>query len=1025
MSLGAVSFSGLSSGVDWRGMIDKLIQVDHKRVDLVSERKSTQEKKLKAWQDLASKLEALKSKVEELRNPSFLDVFKTTLTSSSSTQAKDLIVATANKYAVPGTHEIQVIQIAQAQKISSKSFATRKEALGSSYAGSLILGGKVLTVEATDTLEDVRDKINNLNTGNNPSGISASIISYSATDHRLVLTSTRTGSQGMDLRAVGSVDLLAGFGFTTSSFQIRNPTSNGASSAVFSDSTSPLYTLLGLSSPTQGNLVIGGQGVTVSLSSSLSEIASQIDALDGVGARVVPQTQSDGTLGYRLEITGTSSFVDDGNVLRSLGILANTFGSVEEIHTGSISLTKIGGGYVDASTTWAQVDTGGGQNNVADGDTITITGRKHDGTIVSATYTIANKNTDTIQGLLSAIKAAFGEVTASVTSEGRIQVKDNVAGASSLEIMLRSNNEGGGDLDLGTFSATQKGYQMEISQGRDAVVMIDGGYVTKNTNTINDVIAGVTLDLLKAEAGTTITLQVSRDNEAIVNSVKGFVEKYNAVMDFIIGQSKYDEENKKPAGVLFGEGTLASVKGGLVANLVSQVWGVSSEFSIPAAVGLKLDNKAKLTLDESTFKSYLSSNLEDIRSLFSARGSSSSGLIKYLSYGMKTKPGTYSVNITQVPLQANVTGTVDLSGGLSGDEVLSISVDGSFAKINLTSGMSLEEIVSSINEEVARSYFEVHVGEKRFYRDSTASQPVTSTTPWASVYDSSGQSAGLQNGDVIRFSGTDRKGATVTGSYTIANVETDTVRGLLSAIESAFGGQVIASIDPQGRITVADKLQGPSSISITITGPEGRNLDFGTIDVDPTGQDGSREGRYALPVLASVSADGKYLVLTHKEYGSSKAFAVTQQRGLVLGIGLDGTYAGQDVAGTINGEAATGQGRTLRGNSGEPNVDGLSIIYMGTQTGDVGKVTVTLGVAEGFYRSLFSMVDAFEGYITNKQTSLQGYIDRLGQQIEDMEKELERKRGRMVQQFVAMEKVISKLQSQMSWLGQQINALNR
>ena len=71
------------------------------------------------------------------------------------------------------------------------------------------------------------------------------------------------------------------------------------------------------------------------------------------------------------------------------------------------------------------------------------------------------------------------------------------------------------------------------------------------------------------------------------------------------------------------------------------------------------------------------------------------------------------------------------------------------------------------------------------------------------------------------------------------------------------------------------------------------------------------------------------------------------------------------------------------------------------------------------------MVDTFEGYITNKQNSIQSQIDRLSQQIEDMEGELDRKRTRMIQQFVAMEKVISKLQTQMNWLGQQITAMGK
>lgn len=1024
MSLGSVSFSGLSSGVDWRSMIDQLIQVDHKRVDLVSQRKSLQESKLKAWQELAGKLQALKSASEELRKTRALSVFKTSLSSSSSTSASDILVATADQYAVPGSHEIQVLQTAQAQKLSSQSFASRKEALGEAYAGSLIIGGKLLTIEAQDTLESVRDRINSLNSGSNPSGVWASIVSYSSTDHRLILTSQTQGAQGMDLRAVGQTDLLTALGFTTSTSQIRNPTSSGARSASFSSSTNSVSGLLGLTGTHQATVTIGGEEVALDLSWSLSQIASQIDSLSGVSAQVVSQTDQDGVTTYRLEISGTTSFVDENNLLHTLGILSNSLGSVEEIHRSDTGLSKIGGGAAEATTTWSQLDTGGGSNNITDGDTITITGTKHDGTQVSATYTIINKATDTLQGLLDAIEAAFGDVTASITADGKIQVTDNLTGASALGVTLRSNNEGGGDLDLGDLQAVQKGYSMEVAAGRDALISIDGGFVTQSSNTVEGVLPGVTLDLLKAEQGTTITLRVERDLDSLVQKFKDFTEKYNAVMDFIIAQSKYDEEKQKTGGVLFGDGTLSSVKSQLMANLVSQVWGVSESFSIPAMVGMKLDNQGKLSIEESTLRGYLSTNFQDVQSLFGATGTTSTGSLSYVSYGMNTKPGTYTVNITQAATRGSVTGTVDLSSGLLGDDVLTITAGSATARISLSSGMSLEEVVAAVKEELQAVYAEKLVGDASLYSDSEVSSPITESTAWAQVYDSSGQSAGLQDGDVISFSGTDRRGKIISGSYTISHAETDTVKGLLSAIERAFGNQVTAAIDSSGRITLTDRTVGPSSLSLSVTGPSGRNLSFGTIDVDPTGSDGSREGRYALPVEVS-SSEGRYLVLTHKDYGSSRSFSVEQENDLVLGGGLDGDYAGLDVQGTINGEAATGDGRTLRGKSGEANVDGLTLIYTGSETGEVGSVTLTLGVAEGFYRSLFRMVDSFEGYITNKQNSLQSYIDRLEEQIESMEAQLDRRRATMTSQFIQMEKVISKLQSQMSWLGQQISALGK
>jgi flagellar hook-associated protein 2 len=1022
MASGAVSFSGLSSGVDWKSMIDQLIQLDHKRVELVSTRQSEQQSKLKAWQDFNTKLLALKSAADGLRAAGAFNLYRTSVNSSSATDADDILTVSAGDEAVPGTYSFEILQTATAQKLSSRSLASQSEALGGSYAGGILVNGRLVTVDADDTLTDVRDKINALNSGANASKVAASIVSYSPSDYRLILSGETEGADGIGLQQVGGENVLQSFGFTTSANTIKRATSDGAESDRFSSSSTSVASLLGLSSAPSGNVTIGGQAVTIDLSRSLTQIAADIDGLSGVAAEVVSETK-DGVTTYRIDVSGTTSFLDENNVLQSLGILRGTYGSAQEVLTSDTANTLVGGGPVTAASMWAQIDTGGGANTVANGDTITIRGTKHDGTAVSASYTINDRTGDTVQGLLDAIESTFGDVTASVTADGKIQVTDNVSGGSGLAATLISNNEGGGDLDMGTLSFMQRGYTMEIRAGQDARFKVDGNYLTRSSNTVTDAISGVTLNLLKAEAGTTVTVNVSRDTDGLTSQIKGFVDKYNDVMGFIATQQSYDAKNQKPGGVLFGDGTLSSVKSDIINNVVTGVWGVSSQFSILGMVGINLDNQGRLTVKEDTLQGYLRTNFDDMRRLFGPSGTTSAGGLAYVTYGRDTKPGTYAVNITQAATRGTVAGATDLSSGLSGDDTLTITVGTATARVSLTAGMTLDEIVSAINGELDSSWAESLVGSRALYADAGMGASITDLTTWGELYDDTGASAGLQNGDAIRFSGTDRSGRSVSGSYTIGDVNTDTVRGLLSAIEGAYNHGVIASIDASGRITVTDKTTGTSNLSVTITGPVGRNLDLGNIDVDPTGSDGSREGRYGMALTASASDDGTHLVLSHNEYGSERTFTVSQANGLVLGGGLDNTYAGLDVAGTINGEAAIGKGQRLAGSDGQASVDGLVVRYTGTSTGEVGSVTLTLGVAEAFYRSLFQITDSFEGYVTSKQTSIQSSIDRMGTQIESMEAQLERRRAQLTNQFVAMETLLSKLQNRSAWLAQQIESL--
>ncbi|MDO9081003.1 MAG: flagellar cap protein FliD N-terminal domain-containing protein, partial [Desulfuromonadales bacterium] len=88
--------SGLSSGFDWRSMIDQLISIERRRVDLVSSNKIKQEKKLAEWQSLNTKLLALKTAASGLKSPPDFNVYKAAMTTdSTSVKGSDLLTATA------------------------------------------------------------------------------------------------------------------------------------------------------------------------------------------------------------------------------------------------------------------------------------------------------------------------------------------------------------------------------------------------------------------------------------------------------------------------------------------------------------------------------------------------------------------------------------------------------------------------------------------------------------------------------------------------------------------------------------------------------------------------------------------------------------------------------------------------------------------------------------------------------------------------------------------------------------------
>jgi flagellar hook-associated protein 2 len=429
-------------------------------------------------------------------------------------------------------------------------------------------------------------------------------------------------------------------------------------------------------------------------------------------------------------------------------------------------------------------------------------------------------------------------------------------------------------------------------------------------------------------------------------------------------------------------------------------------------VGINLDSEGQLSIDADILRGYLETNFNDVKHLFSANGTASVGSLEYISHTRDTEAGEYTVNITQAATRSLSSSDTAVTGTLGNDETLTITEGEKIANIELTSDMLISDIINAVNAELDRVYTEILVGSEPVTESGSA---ITSSTKWADVDD-----AELVNGDIIAFAGTSRTGAEIRGSYQIDDISADTVQGLLSAIEAAYANRVTASIDSSGHIVIADKSAGNSQLSLGFDYSQTQNQ-VNVLGALLTTNPGGQEGRFALSITASNDASD-HLKLTHDSYGSDHTFTISETEDLLWTGGDQTVDNGQDIAGTINGEAATGSGQYLTGKQDETNVEGLVIKYTGTGAGGVGSIKLTLGAAELFDRALFNITDPIEGYVAFKQESLEGSITDLETQIEELEKRLDLKMERMINRFVHMEIALSKIQNQSQWLAGQINA---
>lgn len=192
-------------------------------------------------------------------------------------------------------------------------------------------------------------------------------------------------------------------------------------------------------------------------------------------------------------------------------------------------------------------------------------------------------------------------------------------------------------------------------------------------------------------------------------------------------------------------------------------------------------------------------------------------------------------------------------------------------------------------------------------------------------------------------------------------------------------------------------------------------------------------GRGVAVEWVTDSAETGHLRFTSGSYGSTATVTidVPSSNSAVndLGFGNGGTsIAGHNVAGTINGFAASGAGRTLTAGTNAGNAAGLSVEVRMTASDMLANpdamITYHRGFAARLGRTVDSMTRSNDGQVARRTKGIQSQIDDLKAQIKDKEDYLAIRREKLYERFVALEQALSQFQAQGSFLSQQLAQLS-
>ena len=245
------------------------------------------------------------------------------------------------------------------------------------------------------------------------------------------------------------------------------------------------------------------------------------------------------------------------------------------------------------------------------------------------TVDIELTNTTTVSGFVSQFNANSDNATASVVNVG-------TTASPSYAIVINSNNQGTQKGAIGVSvgsSVTDPNGDLSTADGKfvtgtasaaaDAEFSVTGiaGTITRSSNAVSDVIAGVTLNFQSLGSS---TITVKDDSTKTSASMQEFVDAYNEIIKYIAENDAVTrEEDGEEVSNVFGPLARTSLDEGVLGMLRSALSdaGVSGRsVNIFADMGITTNRDGTLKFDTAVFKEAMASDPEGIRLITESLG---------------------------------------------------------------------------------------------------------------------------------------------------------------------------------------------------------------------------------------------------------------------------------------------------------------------------------------------------------------------------------------------------------------------
>lgn len=163
-----------------------------------------------------------------------------------------------------------------------------------------------------------------------------------------------------------------------------------------------------------------------------------------------------------------------------------------------------------------------------------------------------------------------------------------------------------------TISGTGAGYKLSNYQELDAKLDVNGISVTRGSNTINDLLEGLTITLRKAQENgeTPVTITTNIDVSQVENLINPLISSYNSLLTHL--RDSKSVQRQDPA--------MSTLYSNLRAMSTQNVSGLDEGYpTLLTEIGFKINNDGTLTLSDKTkLENYLKDNPDKVAKLFTS-----------------------------------------------------------------------------------------------------------------------------------------------------------------------------------------------------------------------------------------------------------------------------------------------------------------------------------------------------------------------------------------------------------------------